>query len=834
MQDDLKTDDMVYICGKHLVRYNILRKKQNFTIKSLEDERITAMNYFYKNKTSSKIAVALQSRSNILPMVKIYDPLKNITSNLVHSHLDIEVNITGVAIVFRGRYLLSLAEREKGTMYTVSAWTCDQEEFVTSVDIMNEITQMEVSPYSPSKDKAIFSLLGPKYVGIWEFDKIEREIKPVNENVYSDLESGADATCHCWLKDEGGMLGVASGMNIYLFGEDHKLKEKMTYSLPNDVFAKAELEKNPVEHEAILKNAKILSICPRKRGFVIGIGGLPVVAIFMPRAISGFYNSGSYRVRNSQAQSIASISASLDDMYLGLTIISPLTHSQLQTAKEPDDFSMTGLRGEERVNFVLENQGNIEIVAFNFSAVEVSRHQMKDPFENIFEKGVQYQQINGLALCPTKPYLTTVSEDSSLKIWDLNSDDRQKFSYTFHQPPLCIDIHPLSIQIAVGFKDGFRLYFLLEDDIKLAFEYYGRTCTAAKYAESGHLIAVGLSHFVAIYDTYSMKQIRTMTGHNGLLVDFSWISNDRYLLSYCAAGIVRVWNEDGWVQHFEFILGTNKSTRFYSVAYDDEFDYLVLCCSDGKLRIVEEKASNDLMEYDIAPAYFTCVHINKKMKVMFLGTNLGSVRIYLWPILEMKKEHIECVEVAVHQGPIHHIETTFDYSYLVTTSQDGSIYVSKLREFIDGEDISNMDLFNVLSKGKEIEDLGKISNTYNFSPFCLVSNASQLEKTKQIRKMEEKLLDLQSELEEEKEKMCNYYNEYISEKEKENRETLLNHKEKLAVIMEEKDTDLKTLVHNIDNSKQTFEKSLEEMELDYHKKLCNFPFSTFKRNSECH
>jgi len=54
----ISEDDLIYLCGKHIVSFNLIRKRQNFIIKEPEDEAVTCMNYYYGRRGSSaKVAV---------------------------------------------------------------------------------------------------------------------------------------------------------------------------------------------------------------------------------------------------------------------------------------------------------------------------------------------------------------------------------------------------------------------------------------------------------------------------------------------------------------------------------------------------------------------------------------------------------------------------------------------------------------------------------------------------------------------------------------------------------------------------------------------------------
>lgn len=62
-------------------------------------------------------------------------------------------------------------------------------------------------------------------------------------------------------------------------------------------------------------------------------------------------------------------------------------------------------------------------------------------------------------------------------------------TFEFEEQPLCIDLHPSGDQIAVGFKTGTRLYQLLDNELKLSFEKFGKATITIAYNHGGHLLA---------------------------------------------------------------------------------------------------------------------------------------------------------------------------------------------------------------------------------------------------------------------------------------------------------------------------------------------------------
>ena len=61
-------DKILYLCGKHLVLFDIIRKKQTYIMRTLEDEQINAITYYNSNQNNKQIfLVAISLKSEKCP-----------------------------------------------------------------------------------------------------------------------------------------------------------------------------------------------------------------------------------------------------------------------------------------------------------------------------------------------------------------------------------------------------------------------------------------------------------------------------------------------------------------------------------------------------------------------------------------------------------------------------------------------------------------------------------------------------------------------------------------------------------------------------------------------
>ena len=175
-------------------------------------------------------------------------------------------------------------------------------------------------------------------------------------------------------------------------------------------------------------------------------------------------------------------------------------------------------------------------------------------------------------------------------------------------------------------------------------------------------------------------------------------------------GVLIVW-DTAWNQRKE-VEGSFKTPKHNAFTYDPEYDLLVGCTEDGKTRFLTEKGNNLIFEYDSSPVQHTSILISKKQQVIFFGTNIGSVRLFLWPLTEFQKDNIEYIEFPIHQSAVVSLKLTHDNSTLITASEDGSIFLLKVKEYIDGSETTNYDVLNNLNANRRKDVMGKFVNAY--------------------------------------------------------------------------------------------------------------------------
>ena len=72
----------------------------------------------------------------------------------------------------------------------------------------------------------------------------------------------------------------------------------------------------------------------------------------------------------------------------------------------------------------------------------------------VFQKGHMETEIWGLATHPNKSMCATVSDDQTIRVWDLGAEHKMVSVRRLKGGARCCDFSPDGKAIAIGFKDG--------------------------------------------------------------------------------------------------------------------------------------------------------------------------------------------------------------------------------------------------------------------------------------------------------------------------------------------------------------------------------------------
>lgn len=113
----------------------------------------------------------------------------------------------------------------------------------------------------------------------------------------------------------------------------------------------------------------------------------------------------------------------------------------------------------------------------------------------------------------------------------------------------------MGLQVAAGFKEKFKIYYLLEDEARIAVDIPNRICLCAKYSNGGQYLAAANGNLIQIIDPYTFEIKFNLFGHPSYVRILDWNESDSMLLSVCNNG-----SAYGWSSNFE-IYNRDKEKR---------------------------------------------------------------------------------------------------------------------------------------------------------------------------------------------------------------------------------------------------------------------------------
>ncbi|EDV23339.1 uncharacterized protein TRIADDRAFT_27651 [Trichoplax adhaerens] len=278
--------------------------------------------------------------------------------------------------------------------------------------------------------------------------------------------------------------------------------------------------------------------------------------------------------------------------------------------------------------------------------------------------------ITGMDTCIRKPLIATCSMDKSVRIWNFESG-MLELHKDFQEEAFSVAVHPSGLYILVGFSDKLRLMNLLIDDIRTFREFTIRGCRECSFSNGGHLFAAVHGNVIQVYSTTTFDNVTNLKGHNGKVRSVRWSIDDGSIISCGMDGAVYEWSVFTSKREGESVL---KSCSYTDVTVSPEGKVIYAVGTDHTLKEICD--SQILRDIHAGDAVFTQVAISHSGKMLFAGTNNGTVRSIKYPLTATG----EWQEYQAHALGVAKLRISYDDQYLFSVSEDGSFYIFKISE----------------------------------------------------------------------------------------------------------------------------------------------------------
>lgn len=89
--------------------------------------------------------------------------------------------------------------------------------------------------------------------------------------------------------------------------------------------------------------------------------------------------------------------------------------------------------------------------------------------------------------------------------------------------------------------------------------------------------------------------------------------------------------------------------------------------------------------------------MSSEYSTLFTGTSTGSVRIYEWPFTDSLIFSKMFVDYKLHSSAVTCLKISTDFRYLISSSEDGSVLVTKLKHYSNGFMTSENELHHIFN-----------------------------------------------------------------------------------------------------------------------------------------
>jgi len=420
-----------------------------------------------------------------------------------------------------------------------------------------------------------------------------------------------------------------------------------------------------------------------------------------------------------------------------------------ETGIESDTMKIKSFALSQQEEYLCLTSSNNQIFLLNLSNADFSKADdaIFEPLAQPFHSAA----VSGLDTCIRKPLVATCSKDKTIRIWNY-IDHSVEIIKTFPTEGNSIAMHPSGLHILVGFSDKLRFMNLYGDDIREFKNFPIRSCPECKFSNGGQYFAAVHGNIIHIYSTYTCDTIGHLRGHNGKVRCLYWLADDTRLVSVGMDGAVYDWNLKECRKENDNVM---KSISYTSVVADGKNLWAV--GSDRKLREMELSSLTMIQELDTGDYPLTTLALATNHRMLFGGSDDGSVRVYTFPLQGGVQEHS-----LAHAAPITRLALTFDESVLFTVGDDCTLYVYDVKDK-DGRSAKREVTFaeEILISKSDLEEKNATINELRTKVEELKLDMDYQQRRREI-KHEEKIKELTDQFKEELEHQTAKYEQLLA------------------------------------------------------------------------
>lgn len=532
--------------------------------------------------------------------------------------------------------------------HVISVWRVEKQKLL--VDKAVKVTNLVFDQSGENPLQLVIG--GNRYLRLWEVNSQEGTLEETavhlvplkfeRENDFLDVKYVANTSL---------LLCLVSNNRLILFENYEQIRLITDIMVPSGLLAKGDIS---LSQQDSLKAERLILTT---RGFCVA-GSSGYIALYNLDEAKALAHVTTTQISPSVIH-ICSGSVSTDGNFVVLTCqqrVDILESAEIQTSE-------TELP-KVKLDFYVVNLKKLE-------------NELPDPIAMLFPASQHLGAVRASALSQAKTLLVTIGEDQHLRLWHQTSHWHGQIDHRFQENPLAVAIHPGGTQLAVGFKETFKVFAVLEDSLLSELDIVVKSCYAVAYSPGGKYLAANSGGTVTLYSPYTLRIIATLAGHSSPVRSLTWDNADALLTTACFAGAVVVWDVSKAEQRSPTIPRQGKVQTAY---FDEALDCFAILTNDGNAKLIGDAGVG--MELPAVGYQYTALTLVQSLGLLFLGTSTGRIRVTLWPVIpstDLDKPVIDFQDFQLHSSPILHISISPFYSYMVTTAADGCVFLHNIK-----------------------------------------------------------------------------------------------------------------------------------------------------------
>ncbi len=338
--------------------------------------------------------------------------------------------------------------------------------------------------------------------------------------------------------------------------------------------------------------------------------------------------------------------------------------------------SITSLILNSEKTYLIAITNNKSIYYYDLNELFINRKNTVD--FRLLVDNYHYDNITGIDVCVRKPLVASCSLDRWLVIWNYDTSQIE-LKQNVDEDLYSLAFHPSGSYLLLSTSNSIKYISIYMNYLKTIHVLYFRSCTNCLFANGGQMFAFVHGTVVQIYSSLNFKELGSIkTQEMGKIKQLRFSKDDHYLICCSMAGIIRIWNAQtthviseiitkglsyiGLSLHpnneWLFLISTEKAIRHLQLPLSEEHNFLIKHGAESKL----------VKKYDTkSDENTTCIEISKSGKMFCIGTNKGSIRIYLLQNGGSFKEY------RMHSSSICKLCISHTDEYLISCSEDGTI-----------------------------------------------------------------------------------------------------------------------------------------------------------------